>query len=60
MPAPLVFTDCAAAKVKELVDEEAIRAEAARVRARRRLLGFQYGFTFDEAIGDDTQMNRTA
>lgn len=26
MPAPLIFTDSAAAKVKELVDEEATRS----------------------------------
>jgi len=54
MPSPLVFSDSAANKVRQLIDEERqSRAQAARVRHRRRLLGFQYGFTFDEVKNED-------
>ena len=51
MPGPLVFTDSAAAKVKELVDEEGNPELKLRVFVQGGgCSGFQYGFTFDEAI----------
>ena len=58
MPAPLVFTDSAAAKVKDLVDEEGNPELKLRVFVQGGgCSGFQYGFTFDEvANDDDTQM----
>ena len=60
MPAPLVFTDSAAAKVKELVDEEGNPELKLRVFVQGGgCSGFQYGFTFDEAVAeDDTQMSK--
>jgi len=60
MPGPLVFTDSAAAKVKELVDEEGNPDLKLRVFVQGGgCSGFQYGFTFDEAIAeDDTQMTK--
>jgi iron-sulfur cluster insertion protein len=60
MPAPLIFTDSAAAKVKELVDEEGNPELKLRVFVQGGgCSGFQYGFTFDEAINeDDTQMSK--
>ena len=54
MPAPLVFTDSAAAKVKQLIDEEGNPGLKLRVFVTGGgCSGFQYGFTFDEAISDD-------
>ena len=48
-PAPLIFTDSAAAKVKELVDEEGNPELKLRVFVQGGgCSGFQYGFTFDE------------
>ena len=60
MPGPLVFTDSAAAKVKELVDEEGNPELKLRVFVQGGgCSGFQYGFTFDEAVNeDDTAMER--
>ncbi|MGC4076727.1 MAG: iron-sulfur cluster insertion protein ErpA [Rubrivivax sp.] len=60
MPAPLIFTDSAAAKVKELVDEEGNPDLKLRVFVQGGgCSGFQYGFTFDEEINDDdTQMTK--
>ncbi|OIQ64959.1 iron-sulfur cluster insertion protein ErpA [mine drainage metagenome] len=57
-PAPLIFTDSAAAKVKELIDEEGNLELKLRVFVQGGgCSGFQYGFTFDEAVNDDdTQM----
>ena len=57
-PVPLVFTDSAAAKVKELVDEEGNPDLKLRVFVQGGgCSGFQYGFTFDEVVNeDDTQM----
>ena len=53
-PAPIVFTDSAAAKVKELVDEEGNPELKLRVFVQGGgCSGFQYGFTFDEAINED-------
>src|ERR1700756_3131726 len=60
MPGPLVFTDSAAAKVKELVDEEGNPELKLRVFVQGGgCSGFQYGFTFDEVVNeDDTTMER--
>ena len=59
-PPPLVFTDSAASKVKELVDEEGNPDLKLRVFVQGGgCSGFQYGFTFDEIVNDDdTQMNK--
>ena len=58
MPLPLVFTDSAADKVKQLVDEEGNPELKLRVFVQGGgCSGFQYGFTFDEIVNeDDTQM----
>jgi iron-sulfur cluster insertion protein len=58
MPAPLVFTDAAAAKVKDLIAEEGNAQLKLRVFVTGGgCSGFQYGFTFDESINqDDTSM----
>ena len=60
MPAPLVFTDAAAAKVKTLIDEEGNPALKLRVFVTGGgCSGFQYGFTFDEEVADDdTKMEK--
>jgi len=57
----LVFTDSAATKVKELIDEEGNPDLKLRVFVTGGgCSGFQYGFTFDEAVNeDDTSMERT-
>jgi len=53
-PAPLVFTDAAAAKVKDLLIEEGNPDLKLRVFVQGGgCSGFQYGFTFDEVINDD-------
>src|SRR5262249_37828706 len=54
MPAPLIFSDSAANKVKALIDEEGNPDLKLRVFVTGGgCSGFQYGFTFDEAINDD-------
>src|SRR3954463_502969 len=54
MPAPLVFTDNAAKKVKELIEEEGNPDLKLRVFVTGGgCSGFQYGFTFDEETNDD-------
>jgi iron-sulfur cluster insertion protein len=54
MPSPLLFTDSAAAKVKELIDEEGNADLKLRVFVQGGgCSGFQYGFTFDEAVNED-------
>ena len=60
MPGPLVFTDSAAAKVKELVDEEGNPELKLRVFVQGGgCSGFQYGFTFDEEIQEgDTEIEK--
>ena len=60
MPAPLMFTDSAAAKVKDLVDEEGNPELKLRVFVQGGgCSGFQYGFTFDEVVNeDDTPMTK--
>ncbi len=54
MPSPLNFTDNAAAKVKQLIDEEGIPGLKLRVFVSGGgCSGFQYGFTFDETTNED-------
>ncbi|MCP5162465.1 MAG: iron-sulfur cluster insertion protein ErpA [Hahellaceae bacterium] len=54
IPTPLVFTDAAAAKVRSLVEEEENPDLKLRVFVTGGgCSGFQYGFTFDEAMADD-------
>jgi len=49
IPAPLEFTDSAAAKVKELIEEEDNQELKLRVFIQGGgCSGFQYGFTFEE------------
>jgi iron-sulfur cluster insertion protein len=60
LPAPLVFTDNAANKVKELINEEGNEELKLRVFVTGGgCSGFQYGFTFDEETNeDDTAMQK--
>ena len=54
LAAPLVFSDAAAAKVRELIAEEGNDALKLRVYIQGGgCSGFQYGFTFDEERADD-------
>ncbi len=54
MPNVLVFTDSAANKVKELIEEEGNSNLKLRVFVQGGgCSGFQYGFTFDEDVNDD-------
>lgn len=51
---PLSFTDSAASKVKQLIEEEGNNNLNLRVFVSGGgCSGFQYGFTFDEAINED-------
>lgn len=53
-PPSLVFTDAAAAKVKDLLLEEGNPDLKLRVFVQGGgCSGFQYGFTFDETINED-------
>lgn len=60
MTSPLVFTDSAANKVKELIAEEGNPELKLRVFVTGGgCSGFQYGFTFDEVTNeDDTIMEK--
>jgi iron-sulfur cluster insertion protein len=60
MPMPFVFTDSAASKVRELIEEEGNPDLKLRVFVTGGgCAGFQYGFTFDEeAAEDDTSMEK--
>ncbi len=60
MESPLDFSDAAAKKVKELIDEEGNNALMLRVFVTGGgCSGFQYGFTFDEVLNDeDTQVEK--
>ena len=60
MPAPLVFTDSAADKVRQLIEEEGNAELKLRVFVQGGgCSGFQYGFTFDEETNeDDTVMEK--
>ena len=52
-PSPLIFTDAAANKVKQLVEEEENPALKLRVYVTGGgCSGFQYGFTFDEKVNE--------
>lgn len=57
-PPPIVFTDAAAHKVGELIEEEDNQELKLRVFiSGGGCSGFQYGFTFDEKIEDgDSQV----
>ena len=61
MPAPLIFTDSAALKVKDLIEEEGNQELKLRVFVQGGgCSGFQYGFTFDEETNeDDTIMEKS-
>jgi iron-sulfur cluster insertion protein len=58
MPAPIIFTDSAAQKVAQLIEEEGNPDLKLRVFVQGGgCSGFQYGFTFDEIVNeDDTTM----
>ena len=60
MPTPLIFTDNAAKKVKELIDEEGSPDLKLRVFVTGGgSSGFQYGFTFEDSVNeDDTSVDR--
>lgn len=60
IPSPLLFTDSAANKVKELILEEGNPELKLRVFVTGGgCSGFQYGFTFDESANeDDTMMEK--
>ena len=60
MPEPLIFTESAAKKVKQLIDEEGNSALKLRVFiSGGGCSGFQYGFTFDENVNDgDTSVEK--
>jgi len=54
MPQPLIFTDSAADKVRQLIEEEGNSDLKLRVFVTGGgCSGFQYGFTFDEVQNDD-------
>ena len=54
VPVPLVFSDSAANKVKELIEEEGNPGLKLRVFVTGGgCSGFQYGFTFDEVQNED-------
>ncbi len=53
IPSPLIFSEAAVGKVKELIEDEGNDALMLRVFiSGGGCSGFQYGFTFDEEIGD--------
>lgn len=60
MPLPFIFTDSAASKVRELIEEEGNPDLKLRVFVTGGgCSGFQYGFTFDEVANeDDTSMQK--
>ncbi|HEY3326041.1 MAG TPA: iron-sulfur cluster insertion protein ErpA [Novimethylophilus sp.] len=54
IPSPLLFTENAANKVRELIEEEGTPDLKLRVFVSGGgCSGFQYGFTFDETVNDD-------
>lgn len=57
---PLVFTDAAASKVKQLIAEEGNDALMLRVYITGGgCSGFQYGFKFDDTVNDgDTEVEK--
>jgi iron-sulfur cluster insertion protein len=58
IPSPIIFTDSAAQKVAQLIEEEGNPDLKLRVFVQGGgCSGFQYGFTFDEIVNeDDTTM----
>lgn len=60
MPDPLIFTESAATKVKQLITEESNPALMLRVFVSGGgCSGFQYGFTFEETANeDDTRVEK--
>ena len=60
IPSPLIFTENAASKVRELIEEEGTPDLKLRVFVSGGgCSGFQYGFTFDEVTNeDDTVMEK--
>ena len=60
IPSLLVFTDSAANKVQQLIDEEGNPNLKLRVFVQGGgCSGFQYGFTFDEEMNeDDTSLDK--
>ena len=60
IPTPINLTDRAVSKAKELIDGEGNPSLHLRVFVTGGgCSGFQYGFTFDEVVGDDdTQMKK--
>jgi iron-sulfur cluster insertion protein len=60
MPAPLIFSDSAVAKVRTLIEEEGNAELKLRVFVTGGgCSGLQYGFTFDEVANeDDTVMEK--
>ena len=53
LPDPIIFTDAASLKVKELIEEEGNPDLKLRVFVQGGgCSGFQYGFTFDEEINN--------
>ena len=60
LESPLNFTDAAANKVRELITEEGDESLMLRVFVQGGgCSGFQYGFTFEQALGeDDTVVER--
>ncbi len=61
MPDPFVFTDSAATKVRQLIEEEGNPDLKLRVFVTGGgCSGFQYGFTFDEVRNeDDTSLEKS-
>jgi iron-sulfur cluster insertion protein len=61
MESPLNFTDAAAAKVRQLIDEEGDTSLMLRVFVQGGgCSGFQYGFTFEQSLGDgDTVVEKS-
>ena len=59
-PTPLIFTDSAAEKVRDLLIDEGNPDLKLRVFVQGGgCSGFQYGFTFDEEVSDDdTKINK--
>ena len=54
LPDPIIFTDAASLKVKDLIEEEKNPELKLRVFVQGGgCSGFQYGFTFDEKINED-------
>lgn len=53
-PSPLLFTDTAVSKVRDLIDEEGNERLSLRVFVTGGgCSGFQYGFTFDDELAED-------